>query len=214
MPQKKENPVKRHLVLLALGFLLVQTLSPAALAERKPYALDRSHCQLNFIGEALLISAHGSFDKWDADVQMDRDKLENSSLTLMIDATSINTRVERRDNHLRSPDFLDVKNHPQIKFVSTKVTRVDDKTVKLLGDLTIRGTTKPVEVPVKVVFLRQDDARFKGDLQINRKDFGVNYDSKMNPIEDMITVQFDFHLVDQQAMQQRQQNRPAQPPPN
>ena len=62
--------------------------------------------------------------------------------------------------------------------------------------------------------MRPDDARFKGDLQINRKDFGVNYDSKMNPIEDMITVQFDFHLVDQQAMQQRQQNRPAQPPPN
>ena len=131
--------MKRHLVLFALGFLLVQTLSPAALAERKPYALDRSHCQLNFIGEALLISAHGSFDKWDADVQMDRDKLENSALTLTIDATSINTRVERRDNHLRSPDFLDVKNHPQIKFVSTKVTRVDDKTLNLVGDLTIQG---------------------------------------------------------------------------
>src|SRR5262245_9329217 len=75
MPQKKESPVKRHLVLFVLGFALVQALSPAALAERKPYALDRPHCQLNFIGEALLISAHGYFDKWDAEVQLDRDKL-------------------------------------------------------------------------------------------------------------------------------------------
>lgn len=182
---------------------MIFTTAPVQ-ADRKPYVLDRAHCQLNFIGEALLVSAHGHFDRWDADVQLDRDHLENSSLTLTIEAASLNTRVERRDNHLRSADFFDAANHPKITFVSTKISKVDDKNHTLTGDLTIRGITKTVQVPVKLVFLREGDGRFKGELQLNRRDFGMNYNSRLNPIEDMVTVQFDMHLVDKEVMEARQ----------
>jgi len=185
-------------------------LPAPAHAEKRPYVLDRAHCQLNFIGEALLVSAHGYFEKWDADLQIDRDNLENSSVALTIETASLNTRVERRDNHLRSADFFDAANHPQIKFVSTKVSRVDDKNFNLTGDLTIRGITKPVQVPVKLVFLREGDARFKGEFQVNRRDFGMNYNSRMNPVEDLVTIQFDMHLVDKAVMEAQQQQRQQQ----
>jgi len=203
----------RHCVaLVSLAFALIQLLPTPAYAARKPYALDRSHCQLNFIGEALLISAHGFFERWDADIQVDRDNLENSALTITIESASINTRITRRDDHLRSADFLDAPNHPQIKFVSTKIAKVDDKNLTITGDLTLRGITKSLNVPVKVVFLREGDGRFKGDFQINRKDFGIKYNSMMNPVEDMVSIQFDFHIQDQERQKQREKQTPPKPP--
>src|SRR5688572_1911079 len=204
----------RHCIaLVSLALTLIPLLPPPAYAARKPYALDRSHCQLNFIGEALLISAHGFFERWDADIQVDRDNLENSALTITIESASINTRINRRDDHLRSADFLDATTHPQIKFVSTKIAKIDDTNLTITGDLTLRGITKSLNVPVKVVFLREGDGRFKGDFQINRKDFGMKYNSMMNPVEDMVSIQFDFHIQDRQAMEERQKQREKQTPP-
>jgi polyisoprenoid-binding protein YceI len=197
-------PVVLRAVALLAGLAVA---SAPALAERRAYVFDRAHSQINFIGEALLVSAHGFFERFDGEIQIDRENLENSSIRLVIEAASINTRNERRDNHLRSADFFDAANHPQITFTSTAIRRVDDKNLIVTGELAIRGTTRTVEVPVQVVFLREADGRFRGQFQINRKDFGVSYDSAMNPIEDLVTVQFDFHLMDQQAMEQRQRQR-------
>jgi polyisoprenoid-binding protein YceI len=197
-----------------LAAVLVAMLAMAApAADRRPYVFDLSHSQLNFVAEALLVTAHGFFEKFEADIQVDPENLENSTLTFTIDAASINTRNERRDNHLRSPDFFDVANHPQIKFASTKVIKADDKNLVVVGDLTIRGTAKQVQVPVRIVFLREGDARFKGEFRINRQDFGIKFNSRMNPIEDEVLVQFDFHLNDQQALQQRRQQQQQKAPP-
>jgi hypothetical protein len=60
------------------------------------------------------------------------------------------------------------------------------------------------------MFLRETDGRFRGDLKLNRKDFGITYNSRMNPIEDIVAVQFDLHLVDKQAMEERQRQRQQQ----
>jgi polyisoprenoid-binding protein YceI len=192
---------------LLYTIVVLALLLPSARAERKPYLPDRSHGQINFVADALLISAHGSFDKWDGDFQLDRENLENSTIKLTIDASSINTRVEGRDKHLRSADFFDVEKHPQITFNSTKVSKVDDSNYKVNGDLTLRGVTKSVELPVRIAFLRETSGRFRGELQLNRKDFGITYNSRMNPIEDMVSVQFDLHLVDKQVMEERQRQR-------
>lgn len=200
--------------LVSLAFVLLMLIAvPPIQAERKPYALDRSHCQLNFVGEALLLSAHGYFERWDAEIQMDRENLENSTVSVTIDAASINTRITRRDDHLRSADFLDVAKNPQIKFVSSRIGKVDDKNVKITGDLTLRGVTKTVGVPVKIIFLRDGDARFKGELEINRKEYGMMYNSRMNPVEDNVAIQFDLHIVDQKVMEERQRQRQQQTPP-
>lgn len=191
--------------LLAMAATTVQ-------AERRPFVFDRSHSQINFVADALLISAHGYFERFDGEIQIDRENLENSSIRLVIEAASINTRNERRDNHLRSADFFDAANHPQITFTSTSIRRVDEKNAVITGELTIRGNTRTIEVPAQIVFLRDTSGRFRGQFQLNRKEFGVSYNSTMNPIEDMVTVQFDFHLVDQQVMEQRRQQQQQRQP--
>lgn len=212
--------MRRFLALVSLFALVTSLAAPVAWADRRPYTFDKAHSQINFVAEATFISAHGFFERFDADVQVDPDKLENSTLSLTIETASINTRVEQRDNHLRSDAFFDAKNHPTITFVSKQVTRVDAQNLRITGDLTIRGITKAVEVPVKVVFFQNGRGRFKGEFQINRQDFKVSYDSRMNHIEDMVSVQFDLNLLDRQMMeerqrqmQQRQQQPPAKQPP-
>jgi polyisoprenoid-binding protein YceI len=193
---------------------LLAAVAATAQAEQRPFVFDRAHSQINFVADALLISAHGYFERFDGEIQIDRQDLENSSIRLVIEASSINTRNERRDNHLRSADFFDAANHPQITFTSTAIRRVDEKNVVITGELTIRGNTRTIEVPTQIVFLRDTGGRFRGQFQINRKEFGINYNSTMNPIDDLVTVQFDFHLVDQQAMEQRRQQQQQRQPGN
>jgi len=210
--------MKRRIVSAALAGALALVLVLPAAADRRPFSFDLAHSQINFVAEALLLTAHGSFEKFDADIQLDRENLENSTLTFTIEVASINTRVEMRDNDLRSGRFFDAANHPQIKFVSTKITKVDDNNLLITGDLTVRGTTKQVQVPTRTVFLREADARFKGEFKIKRMEYGVSGNSRMNPIEDEVLVQFDFHVQDRQAMEQRRQQQqqkapPKQPPP-
>jgi polyisoprenoid-binding protein YceI len=74
-----------------------------------------------------------------------------------------------------------------------------DKNYIVAGNLTLHGVAKPVKVPVTIAFLRENDGRFKGDLKINRWDFGINYNGKMNPVEDMVAIQFDLHLREKPA---------------
>jgi polyisoprenoid-binding protein YceI len=184
--------MKRLLESLTLMLLLM--LVPGVHAERKAYMADPAHSQINFVGESMLISAQGYFERWQGDFQIDRSNLENSAVTIVIDASSLNTRVEMRDNHLRSKDFLDVQTYPQIKFISRTISKVDDKNYVIDGDLTLHGVSKAIKVPAAVVFLRDSDVRFKGELKINRWDYGINYAGKMNPIEDMVPISFDMHL--------------------
>lgn len=91
--------VARGVFVISLSILLCAS---AAYAEKRVYVVDPAHSQINFVAEALLISAHGYFGKWEADINYDADAQENSTLVITIDAASINTRIERRDNHLRS----------------------------------------------------------------------------------------------------------------
>jgi len=196
---------------MVLGLVLPAGAGRPAAADRKPYTLDQNHSQINFVAEALLISAHGSFDKFDADIQVDPENLENSTLSFTIDAASINTRISMRDNDLRSARFFDVANYPQIKFVATKIAKVDDNNLLITGDLTIRSTTKSIQVPTRIVFFREGQGRFKGEFKINRMDYGVSYNSRMNPIEDEVVVQFDFHVM--QPRQQPAGGAPQGQPP-
>ena len=210
--------MRRFAAFLCLLVTIALVLAPVGRAERKPYVFDKSHSEINFVAEALLLTAHGFFERFDGDVQMDPENLNNSTLRLEIETASINTRVEARDNDLRSERFFDAANHPKITFVATKIAKVDDKNLRVTGDLTIRGVTKTIEAPIFVVFLRDGRGRFKGEFTINRQDFGVSYNSRMNPIEDLVKVQFDLNLVDKQVMEERmrqrqqRQQQPPQPP--
>jgi polyisoprenoid-binding protein YceI len=180
-----------------------------ASAQPRPHVVDQAHSQVNFIGEARFISAHGFFDKWAAEVQLDPAKIENSSFKITIDAASINTRVQKRDDHLRSKDFFDVATYPQITLVSKKITKVGDGKYSVAADLTLRGVTKEIQVPLAQVFYENNRGRFRANFEINRKDFGINFNSPMNPIEDMVKVQVDINVLDKEAAEKTQRPRPA-----
>src|SRR5215470_2410880 len=163
-----------------LLFTLLILTTPTVFAQTRPHIVDQAHSQINFVAEARFISAHGFFDKWDAEVQLDPAKIENSSFKITIEAASINTRVAMRDNHLRSKDFFDVATYPQITLVSKKITKTGDRTYTVTGDLTMRGVTKQLDVEVTHVFYENNRGRFRCSFPINRKDFGMTYNSNVN----------------------------------
>jgi polyisoprenoid-binding protein YceI len=191
--------------LLPILFLLAAV---AATAQPRSHIVDQSHSQINFIAEARFISAHGHFDKWDAEVQLDPAKIENSSFKVTIEAASINTRIGRRDDHLRSKDFFDVATYPHITLVSKKITKTGDKKYSVLGDLTLHGVTKQIDVELTNVFYENNRGRFRTTFSINRRDFGISYNSTMNPIEDMVQVMVDINVLDKEATEKARAARP------
>ncbi len=183
---------------LALPFVLVAA-NPFTPAAPRPHTVDKAHSQINFIAESRLIDARGHFETWDATISLDPQNMAASSVSLSIDAASIDTRVERRDGHLKSADFFDVEKHPKITFVSTAVRPKTANTLDIEGDLTIRGTTKRIVIPASMVFYEAGTGRFRGEFVIKRKEYGVAYDSNVNPIKDDVTVQWDFAINDPAA---------------
>lgn len=175
-------------------FAMVVMGAATVVAQPKPHTVDKAHSQINFVAEARFISANGTFDRWDADVQLDPAKIENSSFKVTIEAASINTRVNQRDNHLRSKDFFEVEKYPQITLVSKKITRMPDGKIVVAGDLTMRGITKQVEVQLTQVFYENNRGRYRTSFEINRKDYGIVYNSRLNPIEDIVKVQVDINV--------------------
>lgn len=173
--------------------------APAAKAARsgaRAHEIDKAHSEINFTAASRMLDAHGFFERWNAEVALDPNALESSSVRMVIDAGSINTRIERRDAHLRSPDFFDVEKHPQITFVSRAITRTSATAGTLTGDLTVRGVTKSVAIPVTMAFYENGRGRFRGTFQVNRRDYGITYNSAVNPIEDVVEVQFNMTLAE------------------
>jgi polyisoprenoid-binding protein YceI len=189
-----------------LPILLLLTSITVA-AQTRPHIVDHAHSQINFVAEARFISAHGHFDKWDAEVQLDPAKIENSSFKITIDAASINTRIQQRDNHLRSKDFFDVATYPHITLVSKKITKTGDSTYTVVGDLTLRGVTKQIEIQINQVFYENNRGRFRATFPINRKDFGMTYNSNMNRIEDVVQAQVEINVLDKEATEKAQKAR-------
>jgi polyisoprenoid-binding protein YceI len=191
--------------ILSMVLLVVSMLSAAP----APHLIDSSHSQINFVAEAKFISCHGSFDKWEADVQLDPQKIDASSVKLTIDASSVNTRIQRRDDHLRSKDFFDVAQYPQITFVSKKISSAGTNKYNIVGDLSLHGVTKEITVPAEMVFYEGTRGRFRGTFQLNRKEYGITFDSRMNSIQDMVLVQFDINVLDKAAAEKAQRPKAA-----
>lgn len=180
---------------LALALVLAPALiaaTPASAPER--FVRDVAHSQLNFVAESRLLSAHGTFNSWDAEILFDAANVEATSLKITIDAASIDTRIERRDAHLKSNDFFAVDSFPQITFVSTFVNNAGESgRLRITGDLTVRGKTKRITIPARLNFFDAQNqmGRVTGEFTIDRTEFGVSYNSAVNPIEHEVKVQFD-----------------------
>lgn len=183
--------MKRIAFAVLLAPLLVAA-TPHTAPER--YVRDVAHSQINFVADSRLLSAHGTFQRWDAEILFDAAAVETTSLKITIDAASIDTRIERRDTHLKSNDFFAADSFPQITFVSTFVNNAgEDGRLRISGDLTIRGQTKRITIPARLNFFDPQNqmGRVTGEFVIDRTEFGVAFQSPVNPIQNEVKVQFD-----------------------
>lgn len=145
------------------------------------WTIDPSHSEITFKVKHLVISTvTGSFSKYDVKAETEGDDFTTAKILFSADINSISTGNEQRDGHLKSGDFFDAENHPLLTFVSTGVTKSGDDTYKMNGDLTMRGTTRPVELNVEFGGTIKDPwgnlrAGFEVSGKMNRKEFGLHW---------------------------------------
>ena len=169
------------------------------------YTIDAAHSRLGFVARhAMVTKVRGSFNAFEATVEVDGDNLSASKVFVAIDVNSIDTRNEQRDGHLRSNDFLDIENHPQITFVSTDVTPVGDDVIRVTGDLTIKGVTKPVDIDFTYEGTAVDPfgnqrVGFEGSVVINRKEWGITWNAALETggvlVSDKVTLEFEISAI-------------------
>ena len=147
------------------------------------YEIDPGHTNVGFTAKHLAVSTvHGQFTRWEADFEGPDNDLTKARGTLKIDVASLSTRNDMRDNHLRSADFFDAEKFPYITFQVTDIEKVDEENYKLRGDLTVKETTRPIELTGTVEGRIADPFGGKERLgvsatgQLNRMDFGLNWD--------------------------------------
>jgi polyisoprenoid-binding protein YceI len=167
--------MKTRFLTLAAALLVAW---PAVAAET--YSVDPAHANVAFQVRHFMSQVPGRFNTFEGKVHIDRDEPEASSVEFTIQAESIDTSNEKRDEHLRSPDFFDVANHPTITFTSTSMKKVGQDSYEVTGDFTMRGVTKSITLPVKVLGEMKDPwgnqrIGFEISTTVNRKDYGITY---------------------------------------
>ena len=187
-----------------LSFAVVAALALPAFAAVDTWQIDPPHTSAQFSVRHMGISTvRGAFTRISGTVQYDPSDVAKTSLDVTIDANSLDTRVEQRDNHVKSADFLDVAKYPTITFKSKHVEPAGAGHLKVIGDLTIHGTTKQVELDVEGPTPPIKDPRGNEHMgasattTISRKDFGVSNMELM--IGDELHITIDAEVVKQAA---------------
>jgi polyisoprenoid-binding protein YceI len=162
--------------------LVLAVLAPAFAAG---YKIDAVHTTVLFSVRHIFTDVQGKFQKFDGAIEYDPANQAAASVQFTVDAASIDTNNEKRDGHLRSPDFFDAAKFPTLSFKSTKVVAKGKDMLEVTGDFTMRGVTKSITVPVKVLgVLDSKDfgkkAGFSTSFTINRKDYGITWNKVMD----------------------------------
>jgi polyisoprenoid-binding protein YceI len=184
----------------ALAIFGSAVLTISAAAQTETWQLDPPHSAAQFSVRHMGISTvRGTFTKVNGTVQYDPADVSKTSMDVTIDAASLDTRVNMRDNDLRSGHFFDVEKYPVITFKSKRVESAGSEKLKVTGDLTIRGVTKEVVLEVDGPTKPMKDPKGKLHMgasaiaKINRMDFGVSADRGM--IGDNVSITIDVELV-------------------
>ena len=156
---------------------MTATASPAT---RTTWKLDPTHTTIEFVAKHMMITTvKGRFTEFDGTIVADEENVADSQVDVTMKAASLDTRVEQRDQHLRSADFLDAENYADVTFKSTRVEGAKEK-FKLTGDLTIRGTTRPITLDVTFEGDGKDPwggtrSSFSAHGKFDRRDFGLTW---------------------------------------
>jgi polyisoprenoid-binding protein YceI len=179
---------------------------PATFADLSgTYVLDPAHTRVGFVARhAMITKVRGQFNDFEGSGVVDAADFTKSTVTVTIQAASIDTRNEQRDAHLRSNDFLAMEEYPQITFTSTSIQQTEPTSVELAGDLTIRGVTNTVTIPFEFEGAATDPygnlrVGFEGSVVINRKDYGITWNVALETggvlVSDKITLEFEVSAI-------------------
>jgi polyisoprenoid-binding protein YceI len=196
--------MKKFLIAAALTAIL--SAATSAQAQSSTWQLDPAHSNAQFSVRHLGISnVQGEFTKVSGTVNLDDQDISKSTVNASIDVASLDTRVQHRDDDLKSDHFFDVAKYPAITFQSTKIVSTGDGTFKMTGNLTLRGVTKEVTFdvtgPTKPIQVMNGTRRgASATTKINRQDFGMVYMTNNLPggdemIGDTVTITLDIEMV-------------------
>ena len=177
------------------------------IAQRTSWAIDAKHSLVEFaVKHMMFTTVKGRFAKVEGTLLADEADPTRSSVSVRIDAASIDTLEEQRDAHLRSPDFLNVEQYPHITFKSTKVERRDEDLGRLYGELTIRDVTRPVVLEVEYAGMAKSpwgttSAGFEAQTKISRKEWGLTWNAALETggvlVGDEIKISIQIEVVQQ-----------------
>jgi polyisoprenoid-binding protein YceI len=181
-------------------------LSLPAFAFASTWTIDPDHSNVGFKVRHLMISnVKGSFEKHTGTVEIDDKDITKSKIEVSINTNSINTNVQKRDEHLRSADFFDVAKYPAMTFVSKKVAKAGNDKFTVTGDLTLHGVTKSVVLDVEGPSKESKDPwgnirkGATATTKINRKDFGLAYNVVLETggvaVGEEVTISLEIEMI-------------------
>jgi len=169
------------------------------------YAIDPTHSRVGFVARhAMVTKVRGSFNNFSGRGYFDANDPSRSSVTLTIQAASIDTRNTDLDAHLRGNDFFAMDAYPEIRFSSTSVEAVEDDRYRVTGDLTIKDVTKPVTIDFDYTGSAVDPfgnqrLGLEGKVTVNRKDWGVTWNAALDAggvlVSEKVTLEFDVSAI-------------------
>jgi len=169
------------------------------------FNVDKVHSEATFTVRHMMSKVRGKFDDFGGKINIDRAKPSASSVEFSLKTASIDTGVADRDKHLRSPDFFDAAKYPEITFKSTSIAATKTKDLyDVTGDLTMRGVTKRITIPVAFGGFGKDPwgnerAGFSLTTVLNRKDYGINWNQALDNggvlLSDDVTINVDLEAV-------------------
>ena len=171
------------------------------------WEIDSGHSGVHFsVRHMVVAKVRGRFSRWSGVLRAEDGDEARASVEVVIDASSIDTGVADRDAHLKSPDFLDVAHHPEITFRAGRSEKLAPERLRVVGDLTIRGVTRPVVLDVEYAGRTKDPwgherAGFAARTSVDRKDFGLTWNQLLEAggvmVGDRVDIEIEVEAVKQ-----------------
>jgi polyisoprenoid-binding protein YceI len=180
--------------------------STAIAGDRTTWTIDKAHSTVEFVAKHMMITTvKGRFAEVEGTIVADEENFTDSTVEATMQAASLDTRSEQRDAHLRSPDFLDVENYPEVTFRSTGL-RGTKESFQLTGDLTIRGTTRPITLDVTFEGEGKDPwggtrASFSARGKFDRRDFGLTWNVALETGGILVSNEVKINIEAQAVLQ-------------
>lgn len=159
---------------VAFGIALMSALAIGTLQAAEPLKLDAEHSTIDFVGKKSDGQHAGGFKKFTVEATADHEDASKSSLSIVIDTTSLWSDADNLTNHLKNPDFFDVRKHPKITFKATKIVKESENKGTITGDLTMLGETVSVTVPAEVK-MSDKSIELTTSFKIDRTKWGMTY---------------------------------------